>query len=61
MTTIAYKDGIIAYDSRCLCGNAIVDDNIDKHLAIEGLHFFFSGNTGDQVALLEAYKSGKRS
>ena len=30
MTTIAYKDGIIAYDSRAMRGDCILTDNIDK-------------------------------
>ncbi len=45
MTTIAYKDGVIAYDSRVTARNLIVDDEFDKHLVVAGIHFFCSGTT----------------
>lgn len=45
MTTIAYKDGIIAWDSRMTASNLIVDDDYDKHIVIADIHFFCSGAT----------------
>jgi ATP-dependent protease HslVU (ClpYQ) peptidase subunit len=47
MTTIAYKDGIIAYDSRCCVGSTIVDNNYNKRINIEGVQFFVSGTVAD--------------
>lgn len=45
MTTIAYKAGVIAYDSRVSAENFIVDDEYDKHVVIADIHFFCSGAT----------------
>lgn len=45
MTTIAYKDGVIAWDSRVTAENFIVDDEYDKHIVIADIHFFCSGAT----------------
>jgi ATP-dependent protease HslVU (ClpYQ) peptidase subunit len=56
MTTVAYKDGIIAYDSRMVSGTTIVDDNYDKHQESKGVHFFFSGCVCEQKNFLAAYQ-----
>lgn len=56
MTTIAYKDGVIAYDSRCAAGSTILDDDFDKHVESDGVHYFFSGRACDTDALILAYK-----
>lgn len=56
MTTIAYKDSIIAYDSRMLSGCTIVDDNYDKHLKVDGVHFFLTGATCSHKNLIAAYQ-----
>jgi len=55
MTTIAYKDGIIAYDSRASSGNTIVDDNADKHIIKDGVHFFYCGKPSEYVEMCSAY------
>jgi hypothetical protein len=55
MTTIAYKDGVIAYDSRETLGTTIVDDDCDKCLVREGIQFFCTGSTPDYEALMSAY------
>lgn len=59
MTTIAYKDGKIAYDSRMLRGGKIIDDDHDKHTVatFQGrtAHFFGSGSVADINKLIEAY------
>jgi 20S proteasome alpha/beta subunit len=55
MTTIAYKDGIIAYDSRETLGTTIVDDDCDKCQARDGVLFFCTGSSPDFEALLAAY------
>jgi len=55
MTTIALdSSGLIAYDSRECCGSTIVDDNCDKRVSQNGLHYFFCGRTADQDLLIEA-------
>lgn len=45
MTTIAYKDGVIAWDSRVTAENFIVDDEYEKHVVVADIHFFCSGAT----------------
>jgi len=47
MTTIAYKDGIIAYDSRIVQGITICDDDFEKCIFKDGFFFFLSGPTCD--------------
>ncbi|HBP4991375.1 TPA: proteasome subunit beta [Pseudomonas aeruginosa] len=55
MTTIAYKDGVIAYDSRITRGNLITDDDYDKCIERDGVKFFLSGPTCDYDTLVGAY------
>lgn len=52
MTTIAYKDGVIAYDSRVTRGSLIDTDNCDKRLAIPNGWLFACGasDVAEQVA-----------
>ena len=52
MTTIAYRDGIIAYDSYCIQGSTIVDDNYNKHHVFGDLHVFAAGGCGDEIPLI---------
>lgn len=59
MTTIAYKDGIIAYDSRITAANLIIDDNYDKCIESEGHYFFLSGATSDYPSFVANYLSGQ--
>lgn len=55
MTTIAYKDGVIAYDSRQTRGGAIVSDDVIKMRVVDGVSFFLSGAVCDEPALVAAY------
>ena len=55
MTTIAYKDGIVAYDSRSTSGNMIRSDREDKHRSVGGKHFFSSGPVSDAEDLIALY------
>lgn len=55
MTTIAYKDGVIAYDSRQTRNDRIVSDNCLKCKVVEGVSFFLSGAVCDEKALIAAY------
>lgn len=55
MTTIAYKDGVIAYDSRQTRNDRIVSDNAPKCQVVDGVSFFLSGAVCDEKALIAAY------
>lgn len=55
MTTIAYKDGVIAYDSRQTRNDRIVSDNAPKCQVVSGVSFFLSGAVCDEKALIAAY------
>jgi ATP-dependent protease HslVU (ClpYQ) peptidase subunit len=55
MTTIAYKGGVIAYDSRCTRGTTITDDDCEKLETVKGVHFLCTGCTCDFDALIAAY------
>jgi hypothetical protein len=55
MTTIAYKDGVIAYDSRQTRNDRIVSDNCLKCKIVDGVSFFLSGAVCDEKALIAAY------
>jgi ATP-dependent protease HslVU (ClpYQ) peptidase subunit len=57
LTTISYKDGIVAYDSRCVGGQRIVDDNFDKKYLRDGLVGFFCGEVGKVEKLFDMYIS----
>jgi ATP-dependent protease HslVU (ClpYQ) peptidase subunit len=55
MTTIAYKAGVIAYDSRITCGTTIDYDDYEKCIEHKGVKFVLSGATSDFPRLIEAY------
>lgn len=55
MTTIAYKDGVIACDSRQTRGGSIVSDDVVKCQVVDGVRFFLSGAVCDEKALIAAY------
>lgn len=55
MTTIAYKDGVIAYDSRITLGTIIEHDDYEKLVESKGVKFILTGATGDFPRLIEAY------
>ena len=59
MTTIAYKDGIIAYDSRFTYNNVIVDDDGDKKIEADGKVFIISGAQSDFIYLVDSYLNDK--
>lgn len=59
MTTIAYKDGVIAYDSRITNGSLISDDNACKKLVSRGVVFFFTGACADEQAFVDHYHGTK--
>ena len=55
MTTIAYKDGVIAYDSRQTRNDRIVSDDAPKCQVVDGVRFFLAGAVCDEKALIAAY------
>lgn len=55
MTTIAYKDGVIAYDSRSTAREKIVSDDTEKCIEERGVKFILSGCASDFQALMDAY------
>lgn len=55
MTTIAYKDGVIAYDSRLVVENLIFDDEFEKMHSRDDVLFFLSGSTCDNEKFMNAY------
>lgn len=57
MTTISYKEGIIAYDGRAVGGHRIVDDNFNKKYVRDGIICFMCGEVGALDTLLDMYVS----
>lgn len=55
MTTIAYKDGVIAYDGRQTRGDSIVSDDAPKCQVVDGVRFLLAGAVCDEKALIAAY------
>lgn len=55
MTTIAYKSGLIACDSRQTRGDRIVSDSCSKCTEVDGVKFFLAGSVCDEAALIAAY------
>jgi len=55
MTTIAYKDGVIAYDSRITRDTEIVDDDSQKCHEEKGVKFILAGKTSHYARLVSAY------
>lgn len=59
MTTLAYKNGIIAYDSYLTAGETIVDLNYDKHHKFNKYHFFLSGTTWLYPGFIDSFIAGE--
>lgn len=55
MTTIAYKDGVIAYETRQVRGSQVVSDDCQKMTVADGVSFFLAGAVCDEKALIAAY------
>jgi ATP-dependent protease HslVU (ClpYQ) peptidase subunit len=55
MTTIAYKDGVIAYDGRVTAGGTIVYDDFDKLRERDGVFFLGTGASSEINELVGAY------
>lgn len=61
MTTIAYKDGEVAYDSRICAGETILDDDFDKLVVSGDKLFFLAGFVGDFDDFIKHYNEGSCS
>lgn len=59
MTTIAYKDGVIAYDSQVTRGDVITDDDYEKCIEQKGVKFFCTGAVSDHQRLVDVYFGAK--
>lgn len=57
MTTIAYKDGLVAYDTRACSGDFIMEDNYEKRIVVEDHSFFIAGAISDNDNFIECYLS----
>ena len=57
MTTIAYKDGFVAYDSRESSREIgrIITDKHEKKKTVDGVTFFLVGASADHDLLMESY------
>lgn len=61
MTTIAFKDGIIAYDSLRSAGNLVISDEQDKkHIIREGVVLFACGAASDIENLVAHLQTGDK-
>lgn len=57
MTTIAYKDGVIAWDSRLSRGGTILTDNYNKRYKVKDGWAVFSGDTSTIKEYVSEYPS----
>jgi ATP-dependent protease HslVU (ClpYQ) peptidase subunit len=55
VTTIAYKDGVIAYDSRITNGSTITHDDFEKLQEVKGVKFVLAGCVCDYAKLICAW------
>ena len=61
MTTIAYKDGIVAADSRMTQNDIILSDSFDKIIVREGATFALAGQPGDYEAAIDAFLTNRKT
>lgn len=58
MTTIAYRDGIIAYDGRSTQGDVIIRDDKNKAIRKEGRIFIGFGGVPGIIKIIDTYLDG---
>lgn len=58
MTTICFKDNVIAYDTRTTANNLIVNDKAEKKRIVGDVIFFMAGSLCDQDAFIDGYFNG---
>lgn len=59
MTTIAYKNGVIAYDSLITCSGVVSYKDFDKSRTVDGITFFISGSICDYEVLINNWFSSR--
>lgn len=59
MTTIAYKDGVIAWDSQVTAGSMVVSRSFQKMTKANGFILWCAGSIQDRDALVKALSSGR--
>jgi hypothetical protein len=59
MTTIAYRDGVIAFDSRVCEDDLILSDSYNKSYESDALNIFYAGDVLMLPALIECLKGGE--
>lgn len=57
MTTIAYRDGVVATDTLAVAGGVVTDHAYEKCIIKEGVMFFMTGSTSDHDKLVDEYLS----
>ena len=55
MTTVAYKDGVIAYDGLIVAGGEKVDIEHDKRIRVGNINFFWAGALHQTDFLIESF------
>ncbi len=61
MTTIAYKNRVVAYDSRVTAGDLITNDDAEKKYVINDVVFFMAGAHSDYKRFHSLYFGGNES
>ena len=57
MTTIAYRDGVVATDTLSVADGMVVDQAYEKCIVRDGVMFFMTGSTSDHDKLIDEYLS----
>ena len=60
MTTIAYKHGVIAYDSRLTRADEVISDSANKMVSSGDSRLFWAGRTADGPVVLDALIAGSK-
>lgn len=60
MTTVVYKDGILASDSRCTQSDTVVGNVTKIHKIDDNTLIGFCGRTAQAFKFIEWYKDGKK-
>lgn len=60
MTTIAYRDGVVATDTQSTCGHLVYDRAREKRLSVRGAVFWLCGDNHDAEAFANKILDGVR-
>lgn len=56
MTTISYRDRVVAYDSRETIGNIIHDDDCEKKTEHNGIFYFLGCSSCDEAEIISSFE-----